>query len=92
MADTPDIEIGREVLPKTRVYLDIKYWIYLRDAARGQPVDDCNAHRDRPAPARAGRTVELVAGRVRPGRRKEDVLGADEHPPSADGALVAQPG
>lgn len=43
MADTPDIEIGREVLPKTRVYLDIKYWIYLRDAARGQPADDSHA-------------------------------------------------
>jgi hypothetical protein len=31
------LALGREVLPKRRVYLDLKYWIYLRDADIGRP-------------------------------------------------------
>ena len=39
MVDTLDLEIARQVLPRIRIYLDIKYWIYLRDAARGHAAD-----------------------------------------------------
>lgn len=29
--------VAREALTKKRVYLDLKYWIFLRDAALGMP-------------------------------------------------------
>ncbi len=31
------LALGAEVLEKTRVYLDLKYWIYCRDAQAGRP-------------------------------------------------------
>lgn len=37
-------ELADLVLPRTRVYLDTKYWILLRDAAMGRPRDD--SHRE----------------------------------------------
>ncbi len=31
------VELGEKVLKKKRIYLDLKYWIYLRDAYYGKP-------------------------------------------------------
>lgn len=36
--------LAREVLPRTRIYLDTRYWIFLRDALLGRPVDP--SHRE----------------------------------------------
>ena len=36
-------DMAREVLGKVRVYLDLRYWIYLRDASLGTPQRDIHA-------------------------------------------------
>jgi hypothetical protein len=36
-------EMAREALAKKRVYLDLRYWIYLRDASLGSPKRDVHA-------------------------------------------------
>jgi hypothetical protein len=40
MAEGHDIEVARVALGRTRVYLDTKFWIYLRDALLGKPGPD----------------------------------------------------
>jgi hypothetical protein len=45
-------DLAGEVLPRTRIYLDTRYWIFLRDALLGRPAD--SSHRELLAVLTAG--------------------------------------